>query len=377
MSSVSKTYIEPSAIALYDYKPTAVDDLSFNAGDEIVLVRKMDDDWYIGRLGDQQGMFPVKFVEIIEDLPQEMEPETQPLATPGSSPFDVMSLYDFRGNLLDGELDFVAGEIIHVVAKINDDWLRGELREQTGAFPCNFVDISTDVINNLPQYEEKEGVSKGDEVEYSDPSVSSYCKALYDYQSNVLQDLSFNAGDVIRINKRVSEEWLEGELHGKMGMFPAAYIEILHNTPEQKRQPEEKKHGNVEYGTALYDFTGTVADELTFEKGDKIEITEIINDEWLRGKHKGQEGMFPRAFVQLSKEESEKNFPPVRKEMKPTPKAKALFDFDGEFEDELCFRTGDIIVLLERVNDEWIQGELDARVGRFPAAFVEILTPLP
>lgn len=67
---------------------------------------------------------------------------------------------------------------------------------------------------------------------------------------------------------------------------------------------EEKKHGNVEYGTALYDFTGTVADELTFEKGDKIEITEIINDEWLRGKHKGQEGMFPRAFVQLSKEES-------------------------------------------------------------------------
>lgn len=47
------------------------------AGDEIVLVRKMDDDWYIGRLGDQQGMFPVKFVEIIEDLPQEMEPETQ------------------------------------------------------------------------------------------------------------------------------------------------------------------------------------------------------------------------------------------------------------------------------------------------------------
>ena len=33
VSSVSKTYIEPSAIALYDYKPTAVDDLSFNVSE--------------------------------------------------------------------------------------------------------------------------------------------------------------------------------------------------------------------------------------------------------------------------------------------------------------------------------------------------------
>lgn len=42
-----------------------------------MLVKKIDDGWYIGRLGDQEGMFPVKFVEIIEDLPQETELETE------------------------------------------------------------------------------------------------------------------------------------------------------------------------------------------------------------------------------------------------------------------------------------------------------------
>ena len=42
-----------------------------------MLLKRIDDDWYIGRLGDQEGMFPVKFVEIIEDLPQEKEPETK------------------------------------------------------------------------------------------------------------------------------------------------------------------------------------------------------------------------------------------------------------------------------------------------------------
>lgn len=47
------------------------------AGDEIVLVKRLDSEWYIGRLGDQQAMFPVKFVEIIEDLPLEVTEDTQ------------------------------------------------------------------------------------------------------------------------------------------------------------------------------------------------------------------------------------------------------------------------------------------------------------
>ena len=152
-----------------------------------------------------------------------------------------MSLYDFHGNQKDGELVFAAGEIIHVIAKINDDWLRGEYRERAGAFPCNFVDISTEIINKLPQYEENETVAKSDEGESSDLGLSLHCKALFDYNSDVPDDLSFSAGDVIRIKKEVSEEWFEGELHGKVGMFPAAYVEIIQDTPEEKRQSGKRQ----------------------------------------------------------------------------------------------------------------------------------------
>lgn len=42
-----------------------------------MLVKKIDNDWYVGRRGNQEGMFPVKFVEIIEDLPQETTQEDQ------------------------------------------------------------------------------------------------------------------------------------------------------------------------------------------------------------------------------------------------------------------------------------------------------------
>ena len=30
----------------------------------------------------------------------------------------------------------------------------------------------------------------------------------------------------------------------------------------------------------------------------------------------------------------------------------------------------DDIILLERINDEWLKGQVNHRVGRFPAAFV-------
>ena len=37
----------------------------------------------------------------------------------------------------------------------------------------------------------------------------------------------------------------------------------------------------------------------------------------------------------------------------------------------------DDIILLERINDEWLKGQVNHRIGRFPAAFVKVLTPLP
>lgn len=161
----------------------------------------------------------------------------QPVTVPESSPFDVMALYDFHGNQQDGELVFTAGEIIHVIEKINDDWLKGEYRGRSGAFPCSFVDISTELINKLPQSEQSATVPKSDEGESSDSGLGLHCKALFDYDSEVPDDLSFHAGDVIKIKKKISEEWFKGEINGREGMFPAAYVEIIKDMLKEKNKP--------------------------------------------------------------------------------------------------------------------------------------------
>jgi len=53
------------------------------------------------------------------------------------------------------------------------------------------------------------------------------CTALYDYTGEVDEDLSFSAGDVITITKPDDGSgWIEGELKGQIGIFPASYVEL-------------------------------------------------------------------------------------------------------------------------------------------------------
>ena len=55
---------------------------------------------------------------------------------------------------------------------------------------------------------------------------------------------------------------------------------------------------------------------------------------------------------------------------------KALYDFDAENIEELDFKEGNIIKLLARLDENWLQGELNGRQGRFPVSYVETIIPL-
>ena len=49
-----------------------MDELSFSAGDLIMLKARVDDTWLKGKLvAGGEGIFPKNFVEIVEDLPPE------------------------------------------------------------------------------------------------------------------------------------------------------------------------------------------------------------------------------------------------------------------------------------------------------------------
>ncbi|GLB36505.1 putative las17-binding protein actin regulator [Lyophyllum shimeji] len=55
------------AIALYDFKAVEPGDLSFAKGDVITIVKKSgsSDDWWTGKRGGYEGLFPANFVEVV------------------------------------------------------------------------------------------------------------------------------------------------------------------------------------------------------------------------------------------------------------------------------------------------------------------------
>ncbi|MEQ2212021.1 hypothetical protein XENOCAPTIV_023236 [Xenoophorus captivus] len=59
----------PRCVARFEFEGEHNDELSFSEGDVIQLKEYVADDWARGQIGMSVGIFPLNFVEIIEDLP--------------------------------------------------------------------------------------------------------------------------------------------------------------------------------------------------------------------------------------------------------------------------------------------------------------------
>ena len=50
---------------MYAYSSAEQGDLSFNAG-EVIVITKKDGDWWHGQIDDRTGMFPANYVQKVE-----------------------------------------------------------------------------------------------------------------------------------------------------------------------------------------------------------------------------------------------------------------------------------------------------------------------
>ena len=138
---------------------------------------------------------------------------------------------------------------------------------------------------------------------------------------------------------------------------------LLHASHHFSKQP-----AGQEYAIALYDYFSESEEELSFHVDDVIRVTGRIDEDWLEGALNGQKGIFPEAYVEIGR---------VKHEEVQGKYALALYDFPLENEGELPFKEGDVITLIERLDDNWLQGELNGHKGFFPATHVEIRNERP
>jgi hypothetical protein len=67
------------AIAMHDFNAGSSDELSFKAGDQIVVLNEVLDGWWMGELNGRTGLFPTTYTEVVNSSSSSLVPSKPPL----------------------------------------------------------------------------------------------------------------------------------------------------------------------------------------------------------------------------------------------------------------------------------------------------------
>ncbi|CAB0010544.1 unnamed protein product [Nesidiocoris tenuis] len=136
-------------------------------------------------------------------------------------------------------------------------------------------------------------------------------------------DLSFKKGDLIYLRKKVDLNWFKGDINGRVGVFPANYVQ-----------------------------------------GEVITIIRRVDENWAEGKLNNKIGIFPIAFVELNSV--------AQALVKLSFEYVALYPYKPGNSDELELKRGAIYTVTERCQDGWFKGQhfRSQKTGVFPGNYV-------
>uniref|UniRef100_A0A8C2U0I5 Sorbin and SH3 domain containing 1 n=1 Tax=Coturnix japonica TaxID=93934 RepID=A0A8C2U0I5_COTJA len=216
-------------------------------------------------------------------------------------------------------------------------------------------------------------------------------RAKFDFKAQTLKELPLQKGDIVYIYKQIDQNWYEGEHHGRVGIFPRSYIELL--PPAEKAQPKKPLPLQVlEYGDAIakFNFNGDTQVEMSFRKGERITLIRRVDENWYEGRISGtsRQGIFPVTYVEVLKRPVVKNAidypdPPVslspNRSVTASPQVfgldATLYSYTPQNDDELELRDGDIVDVMEKCDDGWFVGtsRRTRQFGTFPGNYVKLL----
>ncbi|XP_053438769.1 sorbin and SH3 domain-containing protein 1 isoform X11 [Nycticebus coucang] len=294
-------------------------------------------------------------------------------------------------------------------------------RRHTGVIPTHHQFITNERFGDLLNIDDTAKRKSGSEMRPA--------RAKFDFKAQTLKELPLQKGDIVYIYKQIDQNWYEGEHHGRVGIFPRTYIELL--PPAEKAQPKKLAPVQVlECGEAIakFNFNGDTQVEMSFRKGERITLLRQVDENWYEGRIPGtsRQGIFPITYVDVIKRplvknpmeyidlpfssspsrsataspqpshhslragpdltESEKSYvQPQAQQRRVTPDRsqtsqdlfsyQALYSYIPQNDDELELRDGDIVDVMEKCDDGWFVGtsRRTKQFGTFPGNYVKPL----
>ena len=226
------------------------------------------------------------------------------------------------------KLKLAAGELLVLTGRTPTQFYSGRCRGETGEFPTDVV-LVTEPSTAVPWVQDvfwfclffnwstREGtggwcsftfspVHKGAEHPHQCPHECSTlldgifmltcaipmthalmkARATFDFDGQAADELSFLPGDIIFLTKRIGDEWLEGRIYGKRGIFPANFVDVVVSLDEAPAPPPSEStadalaRDSTPHAVATYPYETAKDDELSFGAGDVIALTRKVNADW-------------------------------------------------------------------------------------------------
>ncbi|XP_049646769.1 sorbin and SH3 domain-containing protein 1 isoform X6 [Suncus etruscus] len=274
-------------------------------------------------------------------------------------------------------------------------------RRHTGVIPTHHQFITNERFGDLLNIDDTAKRKSGSEMRPA--------RAKFDFKAQTLKELPLQKGDIVYIYKQIDQNWYEGEHHGRVGIFPCTYIELL--PPAEKAQPKKLPPVQIlEYGEAIakFNFNGDTQVEMSFRKGERITLLRQVDENWYEGRIPGtsRQGIFPITYVDVLRRPLVKNSTdyidlpfssspsrsaaaspqqPQAQQRRVTPDRtqtsqelfsyQALYSYIPQNDDELELRDGDIVDVMEKCDDGWFVGtsRRTRQFGTFPGNYVKPL----
>ncbi|KRJ98636.1 uncharacterized protein Dyak_GE19353, isoform AG [Drosophila yakuba] len=190
----SKRPSEGQARAKYNFQAQSGIELSLNKGELVTLTRRVDGNWFEGKIANRKGIFPCSYVEVLTDIGAE------DIAAKTTTVITSQSTTNLRPNL----------DVLRT--NINNEF---NTLTQNGAQPPNGILKETRTLH------------KTDALHVDTSSEPLAYRALYKYRPQNSDELELLEGDVVHVLEKCDDGWFVGtsQRTGCFGTFPGNYVE--------------------------------------------------------------------------------------------------------------------------------------------------------
>lgn len=178
-------------------------------------------------------------------------------------------------------------------------------------------------------------------------------------------------GDIVTIEE-ICDGMCRGSTEdGRVGFFPKDYVELIEDrtVSQDLDEPDQSPYKNSEYYPTNH-----------YVEATSLNYTEQQNS--LNFPCTDQPPSFYDLYPELRKEPSTSNVEDNAQEDVPhplgtQPYAITLYPFTAQYLNELSFKTGELVILKDYVNQHWLEGSIGDKSGIFPISYVEVVVDLP